>query len=127
MIYGNITTTICDHLPQLLLVPNVLSKALYQKPNIYEKDWSKLIHTEFVLCYFHKDWSDVLQLNPKDANLSIESFLDNMDTVLDKHAPLKWINKYKLMFKSKPWITLAQEIHTKKKIFIGNIKITEIC
>ena len=40
-------------------------------------------------------------------NLSINSFLDNMNSILDEHAPLKRVNKYKLKFKSKPRITPA--------------------
>ena len=30
-----------------------------------------------------------------------------MNSILDKHAPLKRVNKYKLKFKSKPWLTPA--------------------
>ena len=30
-----------------------------------------------------------------------------MNSILDEHAPLKQVNKYKLKFKSKPWITPA--------------------
>ena len=41
-------------------------------------------------------------------NLSINSFLNNMNSILlDEHAPLKRVNKYKLKFKSKPRITPA--------------------
>ena len=32
-----------------------------------------------------------------------------MNSILDEHAPLKLINKYKLKFKSKPWITPSIE------------------
>ena len=28
-----------------------------------------------------------------------------MNSILDEHAPLKWVNKYNLKFKIKPWIT----------------------
>ena len=107
MISGNITTTISDHLPQFVFAPNVLSKASGQKSNIYERDWSKFIQTDFVLDCFDKDWSNVLQLDQQDINLSIESVLNNMNSILDEHAPLKRINKYKFKFKSKPWITAA--------------------
>ena len=116
MISGNITATISDHLPQFLFVLNVLSKNSCQKSNIYERDWSKFIQTDFLLDYFDKDWSDVLQLDQQDVNLSIESFLDNMNSILDEHAPLKRINKYKLKFKSKPWIITA----IKKSITVKN-------
>ena len=30
-----------------------------------------------------------------------------MESILDTHAPLKHVNKYKLKFKTKPWITPA--------------------
>ena len=50
---------------------------------------SKFIQTDFALDYFDKDWSDVLQLDQEDVNLSIESFLDNMNSILNEHVPLK--------------------------------------
>ena len=108
VISGNITATISDHLPQFLFVPNVFSNPSCQKSNIYERDWSKFVQQNFVLDYFDKDWSDVCQLDQQDMNLSINSFLNNMNSILlDEHAPLKRVNKYKLKFKSKPWITPA--------------------
>ena len=107
VISGNITATISDHLPQFLFVPNVFSNPSCQKSNIYERDWSKFVQQNFVLDYFDKDWSDVLQLDQQDVNLSINSFLDKMNSILDEHAPLNRVNKYKLKFKSKPRITPA--------------------
>ena len=105
-----------DHLPQFLLVPDVLSNPSCQKSNIYERDWSKFIQQNFVLDYFDKDWSDVFQLDQKDVNLSINSFLDNMNSILDEYAPSKRVNRYKLKFKIKPWITPAIQ----KSIIVKN-------
>ena len=93
MISGKITATISNSLPQFLSA-NVLSKNSCQKSNIYERDWSKFIQTDLVLDYFDKDWSDALQLDQQDVNLTIESCLDHMNTILDEHVPLKRINKY---------------------------------
>ena len=107
VISGNITTIILDyilHIP-VLFSPNVLSKASCQKSNIYERDWSTFIQTDFILDYFDDDWSDVLQLDQQDVNLCIKTFLDNMNSILDEHATLKRINRNKLKLKSKPWIT----------------------
>ena len=95
VISGNITATISDNLPQCLFVPNVLSNPSCQKSSIYERDWSKFVQQNFVLHYFDKDWSDVFQLDQQIVNLSINSFLDNMNSILDEHAPLKQVNKYK--------------------------------
>ena len=82
----------------------------------YEKDWSKFKQENFILDYFDKDWADVLQIDQQNVNLSLDSFLNNINSILDVHAPLKKVNKYKLKFKTKPWITLALE----KSISIKN-------
>ena len=42
-------------------------------------------------------------------NLSISSFLDNANSILDEHAPVKRVNKHNLKFKSKPSITPASQ------------------
>ena len=60
-------------------------------------------------------WYCVLQLGQQDVNLSINPFLDNMISILDEHVPLKSVNKYKLKFKSKPWITPAIQISVSVK------------
>ena len=45
-------------------------------------------------------------------------YLDKINLSLDNYAPLKRINKYKLKFKSKPWIALGlqKSISTKNKL-----------
>ena len=45
-------------------------------------------------------------------------YLDEVNIFLNTYATLKKINKYKLKFKSKPWITpgLQKSIFVKKKI-----------
>ena len=116
VISGNITTTISDYLPQCSFVPNVLSNPSCQNSDIYERNWSKFVQQNFFLDYFDKDWSDLLQLDQQDVNLAINSLLDNMNSILDEHAPLKRVNKYKLKFKSKPWITPAIQ----KSIIVNN-------
>ena len=74
----------------------------------------------------------------------MDSFLNNMNSISDKHAPLKKDNKYKLKFKTKLWITpvlqksisiennlLKKFIPAKdpqiKKDIIKNIKTAETC
>ena len=57
--------------------------------------------------FLDKDRPDVLQIDQQDVNDSLESFLNSMNFVLDIHATLKQINKYKLKFKTKPRITRA--------------------
>ena len=49
-----------------------------------------------MLDYFDKNWSDVFQLDQQNMDLSIESFLNNMNSILDYNASFKRVNKYKL-------------------------------
>ena len=46
-------------------------------------------------------------------------FVSNMNDLLDKHAPFKKISKYKLKFKTKPWLTpaLQKSVSIKNALF----------
>ena len=54
-----------------------------------------------------------------NANVSMENFVYNMNDLLDKYALFKKISKYKLKFKTKPWITTAfqKSISIKNSLF----------
>ena len=102
IISGNITATISDHLPQFSFVPNILSNP---KSKYYERDRSKFKQENFILDYFDKDWADLLQIDQQNVNFSLDFFLNNKNSVLNVNTPLKKVNKYKLKFKTKPWVT----------------------
>ena len=75
-----------------------------------------------MLDYFDIDWPNILKLDEKNVNLATNNFLDTINSVLNKYAPLKNINKYKLRFKNKPWITSGIQ----KSIYIKNKKLKKI-
>ena len=89
IISGNITVTISEHLPQFSFVPNILSNLPSQQSDYYERDWSKFKQENFILDYFDKDCADVLQIDQQNVNLSLDSFLNNLNSILDVHALLK--------------------------------------
>ena len=68
---------------------------------------SKFKKEKFILDYFDKNWSEILELDQHNVNLSMDSYLDHMNTILDIHAPYKKVSKYELRFKLKSWITPA--------------------
>ena len=68
-------------------------------------------------------YTDTIQIDQQNVDLSIESFLNNMKAILDSNAPFKRVNKYKLRFKTKPWITLAlQKLISVKNSLLGKFK-----
>ena len=93
------------------------------KSNIYERDWSKFDRENFILDYFSVDWEDLLKIDELNADNSTKMYLDKINMLLDTYAPLKRINKYKLKFKSKPWITLGlqKSISVKNKLLTNFI------
>ena len=97
--------------------------------NIFERSWTNFNQAEFVMDYFDKDWSNILNLKHGNVNVSMENFVNNMNDLLDKHAPFKKISKYKLKFKTKPWITAAlqKSISIKNSLFKNYIQVKKPC
>ena len=58
-----------------------------------------------MLAYFDIDWPNILKLDEKNVTLATNNFLDTINYALNKYAPLKKVNKYKLRFKNKLQIT----------------------
>ena len=73
---------------------------------IYERDWSKFDRENFVLYYFSVEWEDLLKIDELNDDKPTKKNLDKIN-MLDSYPPLKRVKKYKLKFKSKPWITLG--------------------
>ena len=88
------------------------------RSNIYDRDWSKFDQGNFIVDYFSVDWEDLLKTDELNADNSTRMYLDKINMLLDTYAPLKRINKYKMKFKSKPWITLGlqKSISVKNKL-----------
>ena len=61
----------------------------------------------------------MLQLDQQSVDLSTESFL-SMNSILDSNANLKRVNKCKLRFNTKPWITSALQ-----KSFFQNLLLNK--
>ena len=57
--------------------------------------------------------------------MPMENFVNNMNDLLSKHAPLKKFSKFNLIFKTKPWITSARQksISIKNALFKRYIKL----
>ena len=99
---------------KLAIVPNMFGNISGNKSSIYEKDWFKSYRENFI-----PDWEDLLKIGELNAVNSTQINLDKINMLLDTYTPLKRINKHKLKFKSKPWITLGlqKSISVKKSYF----------
>ena len=107
IISDNLTATISDNLSQFAIIPNMFGNILGNKSNIYERDWPKVDQENFILDNFPVDWEDLLKIDYLNAYNLAKISLDKIKMSLNTFAHLIRINKYKLKFKSKPWITLG--------------------
>ena len=108
-IYGNLTSTMLDHLPQFLIMTSIFSNLPINKCNIFEINWSKFSKEEFILDYFDTDWDNVLNihLQGNDMNISFNSFLPIGISCWIGITPYKKVSKYNLKLKPKSWITTS--------------------
>ena len=107
-----------DHLPQFSIIPNMFRNISGNKSDIYKRDWSKFDRENLILDYFPVDWEDLLKTDELNADKSTRMYLGKINMLLDTYAPLERSNKYKMKFKSKPWITLVlqKSISVKNKL-----------
>ena len=98
IILGNLTATISEHLPQIAIITNVFGNISGNKYNIYERDWSKFDRENSIIDYFSVGWEDLLKIDELNDDNSTKMYLDAINMLLDTHAPIKRINKYKLKF-----------------------------
>ena len=77
-----LTAIISDHLPQFLIAPYFFSNLSNRKTNIFERDWSKFNHEEFMLDYVSVDWLHILKLQNNSIGASFQIFFDSMNNIL---------------------------------------------
>ena len=80
---------ISDHLPEIMIIPNVFANTPPNRFNIYERGLSNFDQVNFVLDYFSIDWNDTLKINEENVDYSTEVFLNKISNLLDCYAPFK--------------------------------------
>ena len=86
IISGNITTTISEHLPQFLISPKAFANQTSNKCNVFEREWLKFDQKNFSWDYFDINWSNFLNLNEKNVDLTTINFLNAMNMRLLKKS-----------------------------------------
>ena len=127
IISDNFTSTVSDHLPQFAITEDFFANSQRSKSNIFKRNWKNLDQNLFISDFENASCDEIIDVNKENVNLSINNYLYNIDLLLEKHAPLKRLNKQKLKFQQKPWITQGLQISIKKKntLFSRYIKCKE--
>ena len=111
---GNIVHDLTDHFPNFLII-NKFSH-LPSKTKIYKRDYSHFNDSALVDEIRFIDWSTVLSDSYNyDVNTLFNSFYLKLSNIVDKHVPLKMLQKKEIKFMSKPWITPAIKVSIDRK------------
>ena len=96
----------------------MLGNVSCDKSNLYDRDQLNFDRENFILDDFPVDLEDFLKIDELNPDNSTQMYLDKINMHIDICAPLKRINKFKLKFKSKRWITLGSQksISVKNKL-----------
>lgn len=111
-ISGNILDDTSDHLPNFLVINRLSIQS--SKTKYFKRDYSKFNQNIFLDDISAIDWNDIL---PQTDNVDeiFTSFYNNINTIIDKHVPLKQLSKREVKFRSKPWISKGIRTSIKKK------------
>ena len=97
---GNILIQMADHLAQFLIINKEPDKI---KPKvIYQRNYDAFDETSFIDDISIQNWNAA---NFQDTNLKFNDFIWRLESCIDRHAPLKKINKKQLKNKLKPWVS----------------------
>ena len=96
---GNILLEIADHLTQFVSVLNRTTNL--HKDIYYKRDYANWNEDLFLDDLSTQNW----EINSDDPDLNYNDFTTRYENCLNKHLPLKKMNKKEIKMKSKPWIT----------------------
>jgi exonuclease III len=97
---GNLTSKVSDHLPNFIIVSDLLDKLPKTKQKIRN-------FKNFKLDSFNEDVSNIpinLDTNPNNVDSLFSDFHDNFVRNIDKHAPLTTITLQEMKWKQVPWV-----------------------
>ena len=124
---GNLTIAISDHMAQFLMLEEGDVKSGKNENCLYLRDWSRFKKDDFILDYFSYDWDRILNYIGENVNEIFDLFFQNLNELIDKHIPLKKLNKKQQRRKGKPWITkgILSSIRKRNQFFKKFLKCTD--
>ena len=98
---GNIVMQISDHFPQFLILKN--TPVSHNKLESFKYDYSSFKEDKFLDDFNQIDFT-YLENCDLDVNNIFDRFLQDLNTLTNKHAPIKRRSREEMKLKDKPWI-----------------------
>ena len=80
-------------------------KHSHLKTNRYIKDWKKFKSNDFIRDFLKVNWDDIVFNDVNNVNSSFNSFFNHVNSLIDKHVPVKKNSNTKSVKNIKSWIT----------------------
>ena len=84
---GSILSSKSDHLPQLFVLAEFFSN--YPPTKVDLENWEKFNNQTFFEYFEKLNWNQFLQLYQDNVNITFESYLNPMNTLIYSHTSLK--------------------------------------
>ena len=117
---GNLEINLSDgHLPSFIVTPKQNQNHLPKKHNIFTRDKRNFNGDALLTDFRNNNWDEVIDLDKRDVNLSLQNFFSKINNILDSHMPMRKITQREFKQKYKTWITnnILSKIRDKNKIF----------
>ena len=113
---GNLLSMISDHLPQFAILKD--NAPVYKNLSHFARDYKKFDEASFLTEYSELE-NSYLSDESTDLNTKFDTFLFNLNNLIDKHCPEKKLNKKVLKLRNKPWINfhIQKMIKIRDKLF----------
>ena len=98
---GNILMQITDHFPQFMVLKN--THINHGKSESFKYDYSSFEEDKFLEDFNQIDFT-YLENSDFDVNNKFDRFLKDLNTLTNKHAPIKRRSRKEMKLKDKPWI-----------------------
>ena len=92
-ISGNMMRAISDHLAQFLIYLEQNAKKCLNEKTKYKINYNRINKEKFEEDLQQINWVEALKVNDKNVDTSLGNFLQIINSLLEKHAPLKQITK----------------------------------
>ena len=92
---------ITDHFPQFMVLKN--THVSHSKSESLKYDYSKFVEDAFLEDFNQIDFN-YLENSDLHINSKFDRFLKDLNTLTNKHAPIKRLSRKERKLKDKPWI-----------------------
>ena len=79
IISANLSSRFSDHLPQILILPNIYPSIQNKCAKNLIRDWSNFDNEGFVQDFLNINWTNIIKPENGNVDMSLNNFLDNID------------------------------------------------